>query len=91
MLILAATKTDEEREFYLRLTKKERYSKRELERQIKSGMYERVVLSKSKQLPKIQSGEDLTKYGFRDHYMLEFLNLPANFSVKECFYLITPF
>jgi len=83
LLILSAAKTDEEREFYIRLTMQERYSKRELERQIKSAMFERVALSKGGQSPKIQSGEDLTKYGFRDHYMLEFLDLPDNFSEKD--------
>jgi len=34
VLILMVTKTDEEREFYLLLTRKNNYSARELERQI---------------------------------------------------------
>lgn len=34
MLILSSTKTDEEREFYIKLCLKEKYSKRELERQL---------------------------------------------------------
>ena len=41
-------KTDEEREFYLLITKKERYSKRELERQIESGLYDRTMLAENK-------------------------------------------
>ena len=40
-----------EREFYMRLCIKEGYSKRELERQINSGYYERYMLSKEKLLP----------------------------------------
>ena len=40
VLIMMAAKTDEEREFYLLLTKKNNYSARELERQIDSGQLE---------------------------------------------------
>ncbi|GAB3914317.1 hypothetical protein GCM10028803_59550 [Larkinella knui] len=45
LTILAQCKTPEERQFYLLLTTKERYSSRELERQIAAGIYERVMLS----------------------------------------------
>ena len=41
LLIMSGSKSDEEREFYLRLTVNERHSKRQLERQIDSGYYER--------------------------------------------------
>ena len=51
LLIMAGSKSDEEREFYMRLAIKERYSKRQLERQIDSGYYERYMLSKDKLLP----------------------------------------
>jgi predicted nuclease of restriction endonuclease-like (RecB) superfamily len=46
--ILSKTKTIEEKEFYIRLAVKERYSVRELERQIESGYFERVMISKKK-------------------------------------------
>lgn len=46
LLILSAAKTKEEREFYLRLTIKENYSSRELERQLQSSYYERYVIRK---------------------------------------------
>ena len=36
LLIMSGSKSDEEREFYLRLAIKERYSKRQLERQMDS-------------------------------------------------------
>ena len=45
LLILSKTKTVEEREYYIRLSIQERYTKRELERQLNSAMYERVMLS----------------------------------------------
>ena len=41
LLIMSGCKSDEEREFYIKLCIKESYSKRELERQIDSGYYER--------------------------------------------------
>jgi len=42
LLILSKTKTAEERAFYIKLSMHENYSKRELERQIDSGYYERA-------------------------------------------------
>lgn len=45
LLILSGTKSIEEKEFYLRLCIRENYSKRELERQLDSGYYERYMLS----------------------------------------------
>jgi predicted nuclease of restriction endonuclease-like (RecB) superfamily len=36
---MSGCKTDEEREFYIRLCIKENYSKRQLERQLDSGYY----------------------------------------------------
>src|SRR5690606_29968972 len=39
LLILSRTKDRNEKEFYIRLTIKESYSKRELERQLESGFY----------------------------------------------------
>ena len=50
LLIMSGSKSEEEREFYMRLAIKERYSKRQLERQMDSGYYERYMLSKSKLL-----------------------------------------
>lgn len=46
--IMSKTKTDEEKEFYLKLAAKEKYKARELERQIDSGYYERLLLSDGK-------------------------------------------
>ena len=48
---MSGCKTDEEREFYIRLCIKENYSKRQLERQLDSGYYERYMLSKETLLP----------------------------------------
>jgi predicted nuclease of restriction endonuclease-like (RecB) superfamily len=48
LLIMMAAKTDEERKFYLLLSAKNNYSKRELERQIDSRLYERTMISAEK-------------------------------------------
>jgi predicted nuclease of restriction endonuclease-like (RecB) superfamily len=83
LLILSGTKTTEEKEFYLRLSIQEKYSKRELERQLNSGLYERVALSQKAQFPHLFSGKDLKMHGFRDNYVLDFLQLPDTFSETD--------
>ncbi len=52
--IMSGAKSKEERRFYIELSIKEKYSKRELERQMDSGYYERYILSNGKSLPAIQ-------------------------------------
>jgi predicted nuclease of restriction endonuclease-like (RecB) superfamily len=81
-IIFSRAKTSEEREFYLKIAKKERYSVRELERQIDSSLFERVAISDTKKvLGLIPSGESLNF--IRDNYMLEFLSLPEGFKEKD--------
>ena len=83
LLILSKTKSDEERQFYLHLSIKEKYTSRELERQIDSGYYERAMLSKKKVSPVVtQLHGDITNV-FKDTYVLDFLNLPNTYSEKE--------
>lgn len=81
--ILSKTKTVEEKAFYLRLAVKEQYSVRELERQMESGYYERVMLTKKKvSSPLTQTTKDITTV-FKDTYILDFLNLPEIHSEKD--------
>lgn len=80
LLIMSGSKSDEEREFYIRLAVKERYSSRQLERQMDSGYYERYMLSKSKTLPEpLQSQQN----PFLDQYVVEFLDLPDVFHEND--------
>lgn len=44
LIILSKVKSIEEKEFYIKLAIKERYSKRQLERQIESCTFERINL-----------------------------------------------
>jgi len=81
LLIMVAAKTDEEREFYLLLSSKNNYSKRELERQIDSSLYERTMISNEKNQLFISKSTGLT--ALRDSYVLEFLDIPEKHKEKE--------
>ena len=81
LLILSNTKTDEGKEFYIRLCIKENYSKRDLQRQLDSSYYERYMLSTEKLEPVPVANE--IKANFLDTYVLEFLNLPERFSEHD--------
>jgi len=83
LLILSKTKSDKERQFYLHLSIKEKYTSRELERQIDSGYYERAMLSKKKVSPVATQLHGNITNVFKDTYVLDFLNLPNTYSEKE--------
>jgi len=48
LAIMSRCRRDEEREFYLRLATRQRWSLRELQRQLNGAMFERAVLSPAK-------------------------------------------
>ena len=79
--IMSGTKSIEEKEFYLSLCAKEKYSSRELERQLKSAYYQRYMLSTQTITPvETQSNDDIR---LLDSYVLEFLDLPDKFSEDD--------
>ena len=78
LAILSSTKSMEEREFYIKLCIKEKYSARELKRQLDSAYFERYMLSTEKLQPLPVA--KVIKDTFLDNYVLEFLNLPERFS-----------
>lgn len=81
LIILSGAKSAEERRFYIELAIRERYSKRELERQIDSAYYERYVLSQGKQLPEHIS--QTVRNSILDTYILDFLDLPEQYSERN--------
>ena len=81
--ILSKTKTMAEKEFYLTLCVKEKYSSRELERQVNSAYYERYMLSTQKISPAVQEFNKKTRNTFLDSYVLEFLDLPEKVSEQD--------
>ena len=83
LLILSKTKSMEEKEFYLALSLKEKYTSRELERQIDSGFYERYMISNANVSSLMtQNHVDIGSH-FKDTYILDFLNLPHHYSEKD--------
>ncbi len=78
---ILSCKTDEEREFYLTLSAKSRYSLRELKRQMDSGLFERTMLSDITNKLVARRSEGLT--ALRDSYVLEFLDLPDSHKEKD--------
>jgi len=80
MLIISQTKTEEEKEFYVKLTAREKYSKDELSRQLESGIYERSMLSKENISPVAREMYPDINEHIRDYYSLEFLGLRNNYS-----------
>ncbi len=83
LLILHNTESVEEKEFYIKTCISENWSKRELERQIESGLFERYMLSRKsdKLIPKTKEKNVLEH--FKDEYVLNFLGLKDEFSEKD--------
>ena len=73
LIILSRTKTIEEKEFYLKECIEERLSKRELNRQIDSALYERSIANNIKLSPVMREIAPQAEHVFRDQYVLEFL------------------
>ena len=78
--ILSATKTAEEKLYYLLGCITEKWSMRDLRRQIKSANFERTMLS-NKNIS--QTAIKLPQNLFKDPYIFEFLNLPDTHSEKD--------
>lgn len=81
LLIMTGCKTDEAREFYLRLCIANRYTKRELDRQIGSMLYERTMISHEKHKNLLAGNGGLA--ALRDSYVFEFLDLEKPYKEKD--------
>jgi predicted nuclease of restriction endonuclease-like (RecB) superfamily len=80
LLIMSRSKRDEEREFYLRVAAREKWGKRELQRQLNGALFERVVLSPAKLSPAVRETYPDAGTIFKDSYLVEFLQLPHEHS-----------
>lgn len=76
LIILNQSQRPEEREFYLRQAIREKWSKRELERQFKTALFERTVLSPAKVTAVLSQTHPDALSVFKDSYLVEFLDLP---------------
>lgn len=79
LALMSRCSSVEERIFYIRLSINEKYSVRELERQINSGIYERS-LSGMQLSPALKEKRSEISGIFKDNYVFEFLNVqkPVN-------------
>lgn len=82
-ILISRTNTQEERTFYLQKTIQERYSTRELERQIKSSLYERSKLGGQSLSKALVTVHPQASQIFRDPYVFEFLQLPPQHSEND--------
>ena len=73
LIIMSRTKTEEERAFYIEECIKERWSKRELDRQIDSALYERNKIGTPKLSPVLREIAPQAEQIFRDQYIMEFI------------------
>ena len=80
LIIMGQCKRPEEREFYLRLAIRERWGKRELERQLRCALFERTILNPPFVSPPVRQMHPTAVNIFKDSYVVEFLNLPAGHS-----------
>ena len=83
LMILSRSRRDEEREFYLRLAHSERWSSRELQRQLNGALFERTVLSKPKLSPAVRELHPDAAAVFKDSYLVEFLDLPPDHAESD--------
>ncbi len=76
LTILSQSRHPEEREFYLRMAIQEKWSSRELERQMKAALFERSVADPLKASASLAQAHPQALSVFRDAYLLDFLDLP---------------
>jgi predicted nuclease of restriction endonuclease-like (RecB) superfamily len=81
--ILASSKTPEEREFYLRLTLKEKLTIKELRRNLKTGTFERSLAANQLLPPSLDNYPRDVSNVFKDTYVFEFVNLPPKHSEND--------
>ena len=81
--ILGKTKSLEEKVFYTLLSIKERYTVRELRRQIETSLYERQKLSNARLDNDVHPNAAIIPQIFRDKYIFEFLDLQEPYSETD--------
>ena len=83
LIILGQSQRAEEREFYVRQAIAEKWGKRELERQIKTALFERTILHPPKVSPVATHLLPAAASVFKDAYVVEFLALPSGHSEAD--------
>jgi predicted nuclease of restriction endonuclease-like (RecB) superfamily len=81
LLIMSAATTTEERQFYIQKSIEQKWTYRELDRQLESAYFQRVLLSGNKTVPANMPKSNANQ--FMDTYILEFLNLPNGYTEND--------
>lgn len=82
-IIFSRCKSSEEIEFYVKMSVKESYTARELDRQISAGFFERTMIGNQKNTPELKEKYPDALNIFKDNYIFEFLNLPEDHNENE--------
>lgn len=83
MIIINKYNSRKERAFYLKLAVRERWGRRELERQLDGGLFERAVLDKPKLSAAMKEVHPLAEGIFKDRYLMDFVGLPEDHSERD--------
>lgn len=83
LAIFSRCKTTEEREFYIKTAKEEKYSFRELDKRISSGLFERSMLGNAKLSTVLREIHPEALNTFIDSYIFDFLNLNEPFNESD--------
>jgi predicted nuclease of restriction endonuclease-like (RecB) superfamily len=83
LAIFSRCRTIEEKEFYIRVAKEEKYSFRELESRISSGLFERTAIGNAKLSTVLREIHPDAVNTFKDSYIFDFLNLKESYSEGE--------
>lgn len=83
LMILGRCKRPEEREFYIRMSLREGWKSRDLDRQLKASLFARAVLSPPKVAAALRQSHPEALEIFKDSYLIEFLHLPAAHSEAD--------
>lgn len=81
--LMVGTKSLEEKVFYLLLAVKDRYSTRDLRRQIDSALFERQTHSKIDLTDSHHPNAKIAPQIFRDRYVFDFLDLPEPYTEDD--------
>jgi predicted nuclease of restriction endonuclease-like (RecB) superfamily len=82
-IIFSRCKTAQERAYYLKASRSENFTKRELERQIDAAAFERTKLGDAKLSPLARELYPAISNHFKNSYVLEFLGLPEVHSERD--------
>lgn len=82
-IIFSRCSSDEERMFYIKLSIRENYSSRELDRQISASLFERAMTSVNPKSVIQSKSKSNIEQVFKDSYVFDFLSLPEKHSEND--------